>query len=306
MFSKSKFKEAENFIHSQARPIDQALYNYEFNDGSSQKVLDLLKDYQNMDGGFGHALEPDFRPSKSSVLATTVAMQYINELKLSKPNVMVEHAISYLLKKINRFPETIPIRYFWYPTPLVPDKAIQAPWWNIKELSPPTINKWPNPTVEVIGYLLQYSELIPNSILLELTEDLQRYLKLVPSITESIFYNFMCFKRLLPHAPLKLQKQIFNMLEKSFNSPELLNTANLKEIKIQRLVTEKNSFLYQKYPEIIKNLLQDEIDRLDPDGGSHPNWKWGDSELWKSVEKEWTGKLTYELLVVLKYCDLLS
>ncbi len=306
MLSKSQFEKAENFIRSHARPIDQALYNLEFNNGSPQMVLDLLKNYQNDDGGFGQALEPDFRTKRSSVLATTVAMQYLNELKLSKPNKIIERAISYLTKSIQQFSMDFPLRYFWYPVPRIINHSSQAPWWIIEKLEPPNIESWPNPSVEVIGYLLQYSDLVLPFLLEEVVIDLNEYLKLVPKLRKSPYYDFLCFKRLLPQISEDLQKQIFIMLENSFRDTELLNTTNLKDVKIQRLVTEKNSFLYRKFPKKIVNLLQNEVDRLFPDGGSHPSWKWGETDLWNKIEKEWAGKLTYELLVTLKYCDLLD
>ena len=75
---KDKLAKAKQYITTNARPLDKALFEFEFNNGSPQTVLDILKTYQNDDGGFGNALESDLRMNESSVLATTVALQYVN------------------------------------------------------------------------------------------------------------------------------------------------------------------------------------------------------------------------------------
>ena len=306
MISQFKFRKAKQYIKSYARPLDRALYDFEFNNGTPQAVIDALKTYQNKDGGFGQALEPDYRSPKSSVLATTVAMQYLSEINLAKPIKMIEKAIYFFISEIKKFPKDSPLKYYWHPVLQESDTSLQAPWWSSGNPKPPSIEEWPNPGVEVIGYLLQYSQFVSPSLLDELVKSLKIYLELVPILTKSIYYNFLCFKRLLPHIPKILEKDLFDMLDESFSDIELLNLNKLKEIKIQRLVTENTSFLFQKFPKRIASLLKDEVERLGSDGGSHPNWKWGDTNLWRPIEREWTGKLTCELLVSLKYCNLLE
>ena len=103
MIPTNKFTKAKQYIKAIARPLDIALFEFEFNDGSPHKVLKILKGYQNEDGGFGKALESDLRMKESSVLATTVALQYINKLNLSTPDKMVTRSASSLsvVKKHN-------------------------------------------------------------------------------------------------------------------------------------------------------------------------------------------------------------
>ena len=70
MLTRGGFEKARAFIRSQARPIDQGLFAFHFESGSSLEVLRDLEKFQNADGGFGHGLEPDIRLSKSSPMAT--------------------------------------------------------------------------------------------------------------------------------------------------------------------------------------------------------------------------------------------
>lgn len=162
---KDNFNKAKDYIKSNARPIDRALFEFEFNNGSPQTVLDILKTYQNDDGGFGKALEPDFRTKSSSVLATTVALQYINELNLSTQGEMVNRAISFLVKETRYFEERYPLKIYWPFVPVKQDQSLHAPWWNREDIKSPEIEDWPNPSIEVISYLQRYSEFVPQSLL---------------------------------------------------------------------------------------------------------------------------------------------
>ena len=51
---------ARTFIYRNARPLDIVRWQYHFENGSKEEVLTALAAYQNADGGFGHALEPDW------------------------------------------------------------------------------------------------------------------------------------------------------------------------------------------------------------------------------------------------------
>ena len=64
--SPQDYERARAFIRSQARPLDQRLFEYLFESGPGRAVISELERYQNSDGGLGHALEPDFRLKASS------------------------------------------------------------------------------------------------------------------------------------------------------------------------------------------------------------------------------------------------
>ena len=65
---------AINFILQSARPLELAIYKNFFEHESSQAVVDELLIFQNSDGGFGNALEPDFFNPNSSPIATNDAI----------------------------------------------------------------------------------------------------------------------------------------------------------------------------------------------------------------------------------------
>ncbi|MGY5853921.1 MAG: hypothetical protein RTU92_10170 [Candidatus Thorarchaeota archaeon] len=70
--SKEAFQRAQDFVHNHARTLDSTLMDYHLGHGSKEAVEDELAKYQNTDGGFGNAIEPDFRLRASSPMATSV------------------------------------------------------------------------------------------------------------------------------------------------------------------------------------------------------------------------------------------
>jgi hypothetical protein len=71
-----------NFIWKNARLLERAIFELHFLNGSSKRILDILQAYQNEDGGFGNALEPDLRSPDSQPLFIEFAMRTLYDSKL--------------------------------------------------------------------------------------------------------------------------------------------------------------------------------------------------------------------------------
>ena len=137
------------YLQKYARKLDLYLYEYLFEGASAQPVLDQLATYQNADGGFGKALEPDLRLPDSSALATTIAFQYLAQIDAPADD-MVRRALDYLLQSYDKSVDgwvNIPPKAAEYP---------RAPWWESYE----TVKEWSgwgNPSAEILGWFLKYS-----------------------------------------------------------------------------------------------------------------------------------------------------
>ena len=90
--SKESFKKALKWIKQNARPLEKARLRFYFENDAVDEVKTELEKFQNTDGGFGHALEPDLRTPNSSVLATSLAYQIQN----------IESANQYLLNNYDK------------------------------------------------------------------------------------------------------------------------------------------------------------------------------------------------------------
>ena len=73
--TKETQRRLRRWLQCNARSLEWALYLQKFENGSVEAVLDALAAYQNPDGGFGHALEPDDWNQNSTLNATVYAMQ---------------------------------------------------------------------------------------------------------------------------------------------------------------------------------------------------------------------------------------
>lgn len=65
---------AEKFIEENARPLEKAIYNYYFGNGTGQQVVYRVMEFQNDDCGFGKAIEPDNLNPCSTPIATNDAV----------------------------------------------------------------------------------------------------------------------------------------------------------------------------------------------------------------------------------------
>jgi hypothetical protein len=80
------FEKARRFIYRNARPLDLARWRYHFEGGPKEAVVTALAAYQNEDGGFGHALEPDAWNPASSPVQTWAATEILRETGSARRN----------------------------------------------------------------------------------------------------------------------------------------------------------------------------------------------------------------------------
>lgn len=76
----STITRAADFVWRNARLIDRTRFAYHFLDGPLESVMAALRAYQNDDGGFGHALEPDLRAPHSEPAAVRAALEVLDQI----------------------------------------------------------------------------------------------------------------------------------------------------------------------------------------------------------------------------------
>ncbi|WP_113702955.1 prenyltransferase/squalene oxidase repeat-containing protein [Nonomuraea lactucae] len=119
---------AAAYLQLHGRLIDRLMFEALFAGGSRQRVLDALRCYQNPDGGFGSALEPDLRGSGSQPEPVEVAFHILDELD-SFSDPMVPAACDYLLS-VTAKDGGVP-----FVLPSVRGTA-RAPWWETDDDPP--------------------------------------------------------------------------------------------------------------------------------------------------------------------------
>ncbi|ADD44723.1 hypothetical protein [Stackebrandtia nassauensis] len=74
------FAAARRYLSLNARLLERRRFDVVFGDGPREPVLHVLRGYQNPDGGFGHALEPDLRGDGSQPQPAELALWILDEV----------------------------------------------------------------------------------------------------------------------------------------------------------------------------------------------------------------------------------
>jgi hypothetical protein len=132
---------AAGFVWRTGRLIDRYRFANRFLGGDRAPVLAALAAYQNPDGGFGNALEPDLRGPASQPQPVEVALRVLDELD-AMADPMVARACDWLAAAST--PEGgVP---FVLPSVL---EHPRAPWWQTGQDPPASLN----PTAALAGLL---------------------------------------------------------------------------------------------------------------------------------------------------------
>ncbi|MBU9722832.1 MULTISPECIES: hypothetical protein [Bacillaceae] len=290
--TEEQFNRAVDFVMTHARPVDQHLFNYYFNSGSKSKVLDSLTHFQNDDGGMGYGLEPDVRSPQSSPIATTIAMQYVRQVKASWRHPLVKKCMKYFTntyKEHNNWPLTLQ-HMNDYP---------HAEWWHYSTFDE-TFSI--NPGVEIIGYYHAYPQSIPENLFPLFHDFIFQHIENKPAGIE--FHELLCYTRLVEEMPDPGKSIINDYLR---NTCRKIVTKDPKKwggycAKPIVLAPTPTSPLANVLDDVIQLNLDYEIDNQQIDGSWLPHWTWGQyQDTWENeASVEWQGYITVKTLITLQ------
>lgn len=145
------YENARAFMYRNARPLELSLWQYRFEGGSAEAVLQALSFYQNEDGGFGHGLEADNWNPHSSPLTTQTATEILYTVNAPASHPVVQSALRYLDSGADfnadkhQWPGSIPSN----------NDHPRATWWTYK---PGEEGFDYNPTAGLAAFILCYAE----------------------------------------------------------------------------------------------------------------------------------------------------
>ena len=298
--SKTLFEQLNNYMNTDARPLEKSIFNYYFNDSSGDDILDSLEAFQNTDGGFGKGIEPDFKLIKSSPMATAIGLRYLSKLDNSdRAQNMIAKAVEYLETTFDSN------RNGWYSVPSIVNNYPHAPWWEFRnDINMTVIDySWGNPTAELIGYVYKYKKYLNNLDIYSL----RNYA--ITNLNKRTEFN--------SEHEIISYIHMYNTLDEEFSS-QIVDTLKLAVSKLVNLnqsewinyvatplkfinLDSKNFFGIEC--KFIDQNLDYLIDRLEEDGKILPTWRWDKYlEEWEIAKIEWMGILTLEaLLSLLKF-----
>ena len=117
------YDEIRKWIYRNARPLDLALWQFEFEGGNRETVMEILGLYQNEDGGFANTLDPDNWSRESSPYTTMIAVSILRTCGLTdKEHPIVQGIIRFLDSGVHCSEDG------WHFTVPSGDDPAQAPW----------------------------------------------------------------------------------------------------------------------------------------------------------------------------------
>lgn len=151
MRDNEQFERARTYIWSNARLLDRRLFAYLFDGGSRAEVITALRPYQNADGGFGNALEPDVRAPVSQPVPVEMAFHVLDATDgFDDASDIVARACDYLTT-ITTAEGGVP-----FALPSVREYP-HAPWWETGDNPPASVN----PTAALAGLLYKHGKQNP-------------------------------------------------------------------------------------------------------------------------------------------------
>lgn len=278
---------ARNFVYRNARPLDIARWKFLFENGSQEDVLKALAEYQNEDGGFAHALEPDSWNPNSSPIQTWVATEIISEIKLKNKNHPIIQGILRYLGSGDNFDG-----HTWFNTITSNNDYPHAAWWDYQ----PTQSVPYNPTASLIGFLLTFTEVSDPlySLACRLAKEAYFYFKQVfPTDSMSTATCFVNLYEYLKEAAIQdlidmqefcslLQQQITYMIE---YDTEKWKTEYI--CKPSQFIKTKSSEFYMMNKDICEFECEFISNNQNSDGTWNINWTWDRyPEEWH-ISKNW-------------------
>lgn len=143
------FEKAKGFIYRNARPLDLARFRFHFQNGNADDVLYALSFYQNGDGGFAYAIEPDNWNENSTPIGTWAATMILREIGFSDTAHPIIRGILKYLESGKDFADGK-----WFNTVPENNNYPHAVWWECEGAGLPA----DNPTVSLAGFALRFAD----------------------------------------------------------------------------------------------------------------------------------------------------
>ncbi len=283
---------AQDFIWKNARLIDRTIFTCLFTNGGRQSIFAALQAYQNPDGGFGNALEPDKRCPQSQPVDIERAFRILDHTGMLEDPRICDRVYKELILPACDFLDSITTGEGGVPFALPSvNQYPHAPWWSTGENPPADLN----PTAAIVGLLMKFGiqhpwheRSIPYCWKAIEESDSEQYHTLMPVITflENVPDRARANHELERLATRIIQRGLVEM------DPEAGGYVK----KPLDWAPTPNSFCRKLFDSSTISCHLDALARRQrSDGGWPINW----DPISPAVELEWRGWLTIEALTTL-------
>ncbi|WP_449621185.1 hypothetical protein [Robertmurraya sp. Marseille-Q9965] len=309
--SKEIFEKSSSWIKRNARPLEVARWEFNFEGGSKGKVIEYLSAFQNEDGGFGHGIEPDFWSPYSSPMATWAAGQILIEVDADKDEEVVKSMIEYLIKTNQRDTG------MWLASLSENNQYPHAPWWQWTE---GVQENWMfNPGAELAGFLVHWSSeqseaskigwlSIEKAInrLMNAAEMDKHELNNYQQLLKVLHLNEATFNSKIQFSLTEVSNKIIELIKLCVEREVSAWSAGYKPLPLD-FIKSPNHSLCEEFKDLIEQNLNFYVDSLSEEGTWDISWEWGSyPEEFAVARRQWKGILTVDRYKVLKSFGVLS
>lgn len=270
------FEKARAFIYRNARPIDLARWQYHFENGTQEAVLNALGVYQNEDGGFGHALEPDSFNPDSTPIQTWAATAILKEIGFKDSDHPIIRGILRYLDSGADFSEE---HNQWRNVVKSNNDHPHAIWWGFGEDGGEF--KY-NPTASLAGFAVRFAE--KDSALYEKACRIvrQAYDWISENTSLEEMHIVRCFSEMYDHLA-EANADMIDLTEFESRLKPLVNANICRDTEKWRTeyVSKPSSFLFSKSSifyadnaELCKAECEFIRETQLEDGSYHVPWQW--------------------------------
>ena len=301
------FEKARAFMYRNARPLDLARFQYHFENGSKEAVLNILSYYQNEDGGFGHAVEADCWNPNSIPLHSNTASEIIREIDVMDSQQPVIQGLLKWYASGEHFNGKS-----WEITVESNNDYPHAPWWHTESVS--SCHTDYNGTAQIAGFIARYADKGSDIFKLGVRIANEAIEALSPDEIRDM-HTCACYMRMaelfekgkatesIPFDELK------EKLHKSINKLIVTDTSKWSGYVCQPscFINSKESEYYLANKEIADYECGHIINTQLADGSWNIGWTWGGNypDEWAISKNWWKGQWIIQNLLYLKGFGLL-
>ncbi len=267
------FEKSREFIYRSARPLDLARWQFHFEGGSREAVLHTLSFYQNEDGGFGHAIEPDFWNPNSTPIGCWQAANIVREIGLTDPaHPIIQGMLRYLESGADFDGER------WYNTVSTNNAYPHAIWWECRD---ETGTPFDNPTAALAGFILRFAEK-GSSLYQKGVQIAEASISRYMNGAEPEMHLIRCYLQLLDYAQQagvsisgadELEKRLYAEI-KTLLPDDPARWKNEYLAKPSQFIFSESSPLFALYPALIRAECAFIREGQQPDGSYPIPWNW--------------------------------
>lgn len=283
----------DDWMRFNARPYDLAKWDYLFNGGSKDSIVDEMLKYRNEDGGIGNGFESDILCPLSGAIPTAEAVFQSYEYGLDCNTEWFKSLLVYFESSVQDIPK------YWEDCPKELMNYPHAPWWRYK----PATSFSPNPCAVIASALIRYGTESQKTLGYKVADDCIRFLigNAFCGDHDTLNIKALIDQLIEIDSPI-ITDEVLSSMKRRILENTCFDTSKYNSYYFSPLdfVSSPDSLWYDTVKHGIEQTIDYWLDNINEHGVWTPNFSWGvnSAEALKAT-KNWTGYITVKRAKIL-------